>query len=443
MNATDYKIRKVEIRRNRYENIESPAYDVTRAVAEFNFYESIYIPYVTGSLAIADTSALASMINFQGQEELTIEFEVGDRIIAKDFIIFAVPSSVKSLADGSSSYVLDFIEKRGYTGAFRRLRGSYSGKIEDILAQVFEEEITVREGSDQTVKVLGVNRTPIEISFWLTDRATSDIGEPMFLYSTLNSGLAFTSLGEMLGREPLPDTTFRYTQVPYPNLESRFLHEASVIYNMNIPEQDNILDVAKTGAVRSRYFSIDTFTRSVDHVDFSAADYFETKKDNAKVLYDQTLFDKNFSIDGEVISNAESRYVTQVNTSQMYKDINAYDEDKLFSQKHKLSRYSDLVLLNRERFEILIPGYHALAHEDDTTVGTIINISVPKDQPAYSETDISRIEDKKRSGKFLITNARHIFDVDGNYRVSLSVARTESPDNINEETREDSEKRPR
>jgi len=429
MQATDYIVRKIEIHRDRYEGAESPVFDITRAVAEWNFYESIYTPYITGSIAIVDSSALASLINFQGQEVIVFEFQVGDQVITKEFVIWSIPTTIKSLSDSTSSYTLEFIEKRGYTGAFRRLRGSYSGKIEEILGQIFEEEIDVREESDQMIKVLGVNRNPIELSLWLSDRATSDIGEPMFFFSTLNSGLKFTSLGEMFSNEPLPEVIFRYTQVPYGPVEGRFKHEASVIHSIGIPEQDNIMDIAKSGAARSRFFNIDTFTRNIDHVDFLASEYFEAKKESNKTLYNQTLFDSNFSIDGEVISNAESRYVAQVNTSQMYSGINAYDEDTLFAQRHKLSRYSDLILLNRERFDIIIPGFHGLGQDFHTTVGTVINVSVPKDQPVFSETDISRIEDKKRSGKFLVTNARHIFDVDGNYRVAMSLARTDIPDN--------------
>ena len=443
MNATDYKIRKIEVLRDRYQGTETPAFDITRAVAEINIFESIYVPYLTGSLTVVDTSAISSMINFQGQEEITIDLEVGGRNIRKEFVVYSVPSTLKSLNDSSSTYNLDLIEKHAYKAAFRQLRASYSGKIEDVIKGVLEEDVNILEESDQHIKVLGCNRSPVEMTYWLLNRATSSIGEPMFCYSTINNGLTFTSLGEMLNRSPLEDIVFRYSQLPYSDVSNRFLHEASTIQSMKIGEQDNMIEVAKQGAVRSRFFNIDTLTRSVDHIDFKASEYFDLKKENGKVLYDQTLFDQNFSLDDEVISNAESRYVTQINTSQMYKDINAYDEDALFSQKFKLSRHSDLVLLNRERFEILLPGYYALATDEDTTVGTVINISVPKDQPAYSESDLGRIEDKKRSGKFLVTNCRHIFDVDGVYRVSLSIGRTESPDAINTASREDNEKRPR
>ena len=167
-----------------------------------------------------------------------------------------------------------------------------------------------------------------------------------------------------------------YSQLPYESIENRFLHDAGIIEQIMIPEQDNMIQIAKAGAIRSRFFSIDTLTRDIDFNDFIAADYFEEKREANRVLYNQTLFDKNFQVNGMTISNEESKYVSQITTSQMFGGIRSYDEDETFRHVDKLKRYSDLNLLNRERFDIVVPGYYSLFSEEDTTVGTVIDISI-------------------------------------------------------------------
>lgn len=418
--------------------------DVTNITVEISLFESLYLPYVSGKVMLIDTSAVSAFLNFQGQEQIDIAIKVMDERIERRFVVYNISTQTKSVSDSSSSYVLEIIEGHAYLSYFKKVRNAYSGNISEIIRQVFANELNTEvdiEQSDQRIKALGVNRSPLGFSMWLRDRATSEFGEPMFLYSTLKEGIKMRSLGTLMQaveNRPLPETVFRYTQAPYDEIENRFTHEASVIESIIIEDSNDMITVAQEGALRMKYIHFDPLTNEYADQDFNSVENFQNRANNNRTLYPHTLFDENFEIGGERIQDLPSTFYSQINTSKMFGDnVNSYDEDTVDRQMFKVSRHSDMVLLDRERFDITIPGFHMLGHEQHTSVGTLIEIKIPKDQPAMNENSEDVTVDKKRSGLFLITDVRHTFTIDGEYRASLSVARIATPDNINDPNRDE------
>lgn len=418
--------------------------DITNIVVECSLFESLYLPYVSGKILIADSSAVSSVMNFQGQERITMSLTVQDKVLTKDFIVHNVSRQTKSVSDSSSTYLLELLEEHAYLSYFKKIRSAYSGNISEIIRQVFENELNTVvdiEESNQRIKALGVNRSPLAFSLWLRDRATSEFGEPMFLYSTLKEGMKMRSLGTLMNaaqNRPLSNTSFRYSQVPYGEIEDRFLHEASIIESIVIEDNNDMILIAREGALKTKYIHFDPLTGEHGTKDFNSIENFENRRENGRTLYDHTLFDDNFEIGGEKIQDLPSTFKSQINTTKMFgDDIKAYDEDDIDFQIFKVSRHSDMVLLDRERFDITIPGFHMLGHEGHTTIGTLIDIKVAKDQPATIDSSEDIILDKKRSGLFLITDVRHTFTIDAGYKASLSVARIATPDPINDPNREE------
>lgn len=457
---SEFRLRSAEIIRRRYDGQEEDVeaggrYDVLTAIVEINLFESIFKPYMTGSIAMVDSSAFSSIINFQGQEIINLQWSVGDKEFNRSFYIYGVKSQDKSQSGTTSTLVLGIIERHGYLSKFMRMDGSRAGNVSSIIGSIFNDMGVTKfasENAHQSMRIMENNRTPIEIIQWLTDRATGATGEPMFVYATMPvddedrfaPNVKMRSLGTMLNDHPWEDDeVFRYTSVSG-DAFPRFERDNLLIWNVNMLEHDDVMVLADRGALHSTYINIDPFTRSVDYTDFNAQTHFENKKQNGSNIYEYPMFDFNFRIDSNddslTVANMPSTYVSGVNVSGAFADYPAYNEEPNVSdQVMRISRESDLSMLEREVMDVHIWGYHIAVGDSERGVGTTIALAVPKDQPSY--TPSANVEDKKRSGRFLIKSIRHqMNNINNDYYTICRVARTDSPDPIN--SRDRNEQRP-
>lgn len=451
----DFSIINAYIERRRYSGQEDDIeqqWDIRQSVLEVNMFESIYEPVMTGKVVVLDTASLSSIINFQGQEILHLEWRVGETQYNREFYIFSVANQLKSSNTTTSSLVLHVIEKHGYYSMFRRLNGTKAGEIGQIVDAILSEVesgLTSASESAQRIRIMENNRMPLEVIQWLMNRATNDIGEPMFTYSTLapnvtgsNANIKFRSLSEMMQDHPWDaDFKFVYSMIPSSTTEDAITRDRTRINAVHIGENDNIFTLAQAGAISSQYFQLDLTNRSQEEVKFNIEDHAEDRRAGAST---STMTDSFFTInrngDTETqVSTMDSLYVSGINTTAMFDDYRGYNEESDYrAHRFKISRESDLVMIDKEKFSITVPGYHFGATDDERGVGTTINITIPKDQPVLT-SDANSV-DPKRSGKFLILNARHIMNNATNtYMAVLEIGRPDSPDNINDETRYENE----
>lgn len=435
----NFSFEEITIRAPRYiggEDNIPPEIDITTSVIELNLYESIYIPYITGNITIVDTNAVInSLFNIQGQEFLNVTLRVGEERITKEFVIHKIQTQTKAVGNNSSVFVLNIIEKHGYVSYFRKLQGSYSGNISDIVESIFENEldtpINSASAAAQNIKVLACNRTPLGVCKWLMDRATDEDGAPMFLYSSLKEGMILSSLPEMLERNPLSEITFTHTHI-HPHSHER--RSGETIQHLKIEDNDDIISLAQAGALHSTYISIDPLTSSIDYLDHDIVSHHNNLFGDVNNQY--TMFVEDFEINDQRIADLPSTYISEINTSGLFDNVYSYNEDALANHLKKVTRRADLLLLDKQRFEITLDGRHFLQYDFNSSIGVIINVYVPKDTPSYDGMNSEdMMKDKKRSGEFLITNMRHTFTIDSDHIAVASIARLAQPDNVNEEAR--------
>lgn len=463
----EFEITLAEIERRRFvgqATTDIQRWDVLPALAEVNLFESIWEPAMTGRVAIVDSSSLAAAINFQGQEVLRLEWRVGEKQYVRNFYIYSVSSQNKSTTTTSSTLVLDIIERHGYFSKFQRLDGTKAGEIGDIVDAILtgiDAALTTADTSVQRIRIMENNRHPLDIVRWLSERATNDIGEPMFTYSTLNKNsdensletpnVKFRDLGGMLSDHPWEaEETFVYTLTPAPSTEDAFTRDRYRIQSVSFPENDNIFQLSDSGALRSTYYNLDLTNRTQDAVEFNAETHFDNRQGSGSASEDHhTMFDDHFSLTNEDaetrVAGLDSFFASGINTTSVFDGYRGYNEETQYdNHQFRLSRESDILMLERERYSIMVDGYHFGATDNDRGVGTTINVRIPKDQPVY--TDEANSLDLKRSGKFLIMNVRHVMNNTNNqYSVVLEIGRPDTPDDINDSGRyeTEAEQRPR
>lgn len=419
---------------------EPVIYDLTNMVAEVDIYESIQIPYLTATILIVDSSAMSSLINYNGTEVVKVTITpIAGIPIELTFNVYSVSGLSKGeTSDFVSTYSLNLIESHGLLSSFKRVRKAFSGNAADIVSQIFKEVLSVEtdparfEKSQQSFKVVIPNLTPLGAIDWIRKRATTEYGEPFYVYSTIRGGLAMRSVGSLLSANPM-DEVYRYSSAPPPlDQNERFAYLATQIQRMQVSSTDDLIKMAKSGAIASRFFSIDPFTKSVNFIDFSQVDNFAIRRDLGRTLHQNLPIDLSFKLpDGSPV-DVDSAYFSQITTTQMHESIAAYDEEtdpKL--HVNKVAARSTEAFLKNQEMDIVIPGHNMFNSNNEKSVGRVINIEVPKDQPSHKDTDRDAIVDKRRSGRWLIARARHKFTADGICRSALTLWRPATEDPLN------------
>ena len=113
--SQQYKITEALISADRFGGFSALSFNVQMQIVEFNIFESLDKPYLTGSVAILDDKGLFDEIQFQGTEMFrlsmaSLENDL-DPIFQKEFYLTGVERSVKSNDNAKSSiYLFSFIE---------------------------------------------------------------------------------------------------------------------------------------------------------------------------------------------------------------------------------------------------------------------------------------------------------------------------------------------
>jgi hypothetical protein len=467
-NQSGFDFHAARIIRRRFtpaDNVSDEAdvtWDVLGAILEVNLYESIFEPVMTGEVALVDSASLGASINFQGQEILNLQWVVGEKVYNKDFYIYSVASQTKDPRSHTSTLVLNIIERHGYLDQFKFLNASSAGDISTVIDDVLQRvgaSLTETSPADRTIRILHNNRNPLEIVRWLAKRATNTAGEPMFCYSTLDKSgnleartrpiIKFRSLADMMDvYEWNDDERFVYTQVPSGPGEDPFLRDQYKILGIHIPENDNIFKLAQAGAMRSAYYNIDPYTRQVNYSIHDGQTHFEGRRSeiaaNEGTQYDTNFYMDEGNADENTVAKLESSFFSGINTTSMFTDgYKGYNEET-DPERHakRIARESDILMMEKQSFTIMVPGYLFGATGLDRGVGTTMEIMIPKDQPSH--TPSGNEVDAKRSGRFLIINKRHIMKrVTSEYTLSIDVGRPDTPDNVNDSTRYRSEREQR
>src|SRR5210317_697882 len=102
-------------------------YDISRNVSNFQVFESIFEPSLTGSITIVDNSAMISTVPVIGQEVITVSYKFKDKDVDLGFRVSEI-QDVKNVNDNTGVYVLKLVSDKRYRSAVNLFSRSYRGK---------------------------------------------------------------------------------------------------------------------------------------------------------------------------------------------------------------------------------------------------------------------------------------------------------------------------
>ena len=444
------------------------------AVAEFNIFEDLNKPYLTGSILIGDDTGLMDDVKIKGDETITLVIAKNPKLadaepyFRLDFKVVSIMRQEKT-ADRAEVISMNLISVHAYNNNVLKISKSYTGKLEEISKSILRNFLDVESASNFTlpdgrelvtvdgsgseqepIKLLVPYLSPLETVEWLTERATDRWGTPFFIWgsiwgqnmsetTTLRLGNFMTMVtnGITISNETngTEKKDYIYSQVQT-NLKAPEGYKGAkrIIKNIKFANIENTLKMIREGAVGSTISNLDTYTSQDISKLYSANEFLETLNggeadgDILQTVYDQ---EDQLKIADEVrpTSYWSARQRSTVTSYGTYATVNsihdAIDESSLLNKVRPLSIRS---MLARNMLEIEVDGVGIL--EDELSVGNVIKVHFLTEDTASDTLTGSNTE---RSGYYLIQNCRHIFDRERHDAV-LMICKVAQTDIVNDDS---------
>lgn len=427
--TTAFEFESIELNSSR---LKKPV-EMNRIVSDMEIFEHVQKPYLTARLFLVDDTDFYQDTDILGSEKITIKLrsqEENSKTIIKHFFISSI-ENIQKIQDNAQSIVIHLVEDIFYISSLRNVNRHYTGKPIAILRTIAKEFLgksVINEGLEQQfLRCIVPNMKPLDALQWIASRACNSRGYPFYLYSTLvDKELRFEDLGTILGRQPLnPEGTSKYfvsSTKAQNTMDAEQMRR--IIQNHEFTTQEDLLSVIRQGLISSSFEYIDTLTENSKKFRFDAKndlykkliqdDILSKTQPNPAINFDEIINDKPINF----YSNKSSTYIggsmafrdsDGVTNPFKYVDwTNSYGETKNGAEyKLKVIKNSFDALLKKNPLTININGIEFIKGDFHKTIGQNIDISFQATQnDAKGKHDL---EDKKKSGKYLIYSMRHMF----------------------------------
>lgn len=375
-------------------NNKNQVVDVTPITIGVYLYESMFSPFITGSITLTDAMSLSELLPFTGEEILRLHLEnpsenpdapVATRIIA--FHIYKM-SGRENIRMKNVAYSLHFISLEGFADMNTKLSRTYKGKISDIASLVLKTELAASEQTNEPVVEETSNGhvftsnfwTPSQILYHLSDQALNVVGNPNYVFFQNREGFVFASTDTLMSAEPLMkfirDQNMRGVDTP------SYDEEMARILDMSTPEFYDYIQRKELGAYGSTAYQMDIDTKTI---------HLKTRKltelDTRAVL-------NNSLIDDNVV-NQKSDILTQIVHKNLYNNSPNVEVD------HHIRRRALLAGLSNFKTNIKVFG------NLNYSVGRVVDLTIYSDKQIDDATPDQALFDEVMSGRYLITSLSH------------------------------------
>lgn len=459
--AEQFKIISIEMTADRFAQaipIKFAGEGVSSPIAvEFNIFENITKPYLTGSLVLQDDADIYRKFNLQGTERITVKYSpidpnIGlsgaDTAVEKSFYISNIKKSVKH-NDYTSILFINLIEDIGYFDKIQMFSKTYNGKGEEIIEKIIQEKLKrnldktyMKESHQKPFRYIVPFISPLTACNNILAKMTTRDGAPYFLFSTVASNdFVLTDLESIMQRDSFnKETPYVYSQGEINNPDGNFKSQVFAAHHFDTTNSEDTLRLAQTGAIAAKYGFVNATTSKVHSDDVNMYSTIEKMIANGSLPPDQKtvqidpLFKPDPSGSQELVTQYQSKYFYQVSTSPypLSNNLLGYSEEYQTSDYNlRLIKNSLLKHLTKNVYTLNMAGFAFNTSSKNTTVGSPIEVKVFKNEIIEPGKAATEPTDEKRSGKYMILSKRHMFNITNEtHLVSIDVGRVTNPEVI-------------
>ena len=454
LGLSEVKLKSVNLRSSSW-NDDDP-YDLLPHLRELNIYESIFSNSLTANITLDEAVNLPARIPIVGEERIEIDIAspgMGDTFddgtpIFNPLVMFVHKTVNQQLKTPQSQHFsLELVSEQYLSNAHSRISKSYKGmSYRDIAFDIYSNYLKPMtkkmlggifehtEGRDRQCVI--PNWTPYQAINWLAKRSNSwkNPKAANYVYYETLTGDYFRSLESLMSGKSNLIFTLEPAKVD-PYKAERFSGGIVPCEVIDIAHKPELIKNINRGCYASKLITHDIVTKKIRQVDYSLAEkWFDTKHLNeAPPINFKTMpkwaggtkntnFAPYFDSKGPITSGSrvsqfpDSLVMFAPKHNQLFSENSGHEYDNEV-ENWKLQRKSQLSLLDGTKFTIQAGAMPFLR------VGMCANVHIMSPE-SYVKHD--SFEDKKMSGKCLVTSIRHIISQEaGNreYKVQIDLVK--------------------
>ena len=407
---------------------EGLEYDLSKSVAEIQFYESIYASAVSGSITLFDTFALSNIAPLIGQEYLRLKIRTPTIIDDNDKVVFMdnvlhINRITRSARVGNRAELntlqfttSEFVHNQRILIS-RSLKGTCSSIVEDLLVNDLncKKDLYI-EDSVGVKKFIAPNTHPFTIVEMMSKQAISKTNaSPSYLFYETFRGYHFRSLESLYAQGPV----FRYSDVEHSSatvnpsnpridanvLNTKILRDMSNINNYQMAERQDSLTNTMVGGFSSQLIEHDVFNKSYTSTNYN---YFDDRGKHINYYHGGD----DYPLYNDVVIDKLNRRITDFSpitflspTSNIDSDTNAQYTESVsptgtpdWLQKRR-SMFTHLETSNCIDIDVYGNTF--------VSAGDVVNLSITKRSPLHPDDQVDRFY----RGAFLIKKVAHSFSL--------------------------------
>ena len=387
--------------------------DITQLVTEVEIFTSMNVPFKSGTMVITDGVNALDNLRLVGGEVVRILLEVTSpvgepNLIESDFIVDGVDSV--SRTGNNNIYVLSLSSIYMYKNMTTRISEHFSGKtsdaIQDILIRsmvgltansedIAKEKLSI-EPSKDNFSFIVPNKRLSEALMWIAHKARSETLTPYYIFEFIDNSMAFASYGKLIKQSPIA------TYSKYDTKTSDPIKSYYEIKHLTINKTPNAYNNIVNGVYASKTFAYDLETKEVKIEEFNLYKYQKpsTLLNNTEITSGLVLDQKSPA----EYSDASHNFVfsSSMNEPEEGTTDTSLEETDMHTDSEKYKPFLDSMRQQITQHQITCN----VIGNVDLYPGAIVQINIPTTAaPRKGQNNL----DKSLSGKYIVTNVRHIF----------------------------------
>jgi predicted transposase YbfD/YdcC len=419
---SDYTIESAVLATNRTGSGLEESYDISRLITDFEIYEHLNKPYLTGNIVFSNPYGIVQKMDMQGGETLNLSIKANNAIdfktITKKFYVENIKHIVSPNQDNACAFRI--VEDVAFISSLNNVNKSYTGSpasiIQKIMRGYLNKNVILSDNVYQNnMKVIIPNLHPLDAAKWISDKATNVDGLPFYFYSVFgDDNIRFYNLGTLLKADIInKKSPYVYWQSAS---QSPGLSQYTTVQSFTSGDNDNLLQLIRSGAVGSNYKFYDSLTGQYKEVKFNVGnDVFEnlSRKEYFDTNQRRFNFGPNMKVNEIEIADYESKSINYISSSSSYKNFGDY---KTIGQELDEGDYRKRVVgsaiknfMAKTPMTIQVNGRDYISGKEGNshfTIGNKIRFLVL--DPLTEKLERASI-DKKISGDYIIYAAKHAF----------------------------------
>lgn len=387
-------------------------------VAEINIYESIYQPFMTGNVVIADTDNMFQKdMPIVGFERLEFQLMTPGVEGIYDFQTqTGFPVHIYSVTDRKADshmaqgYVLHFCSQEMIRNKTEFVSKAVYNTHENIVSELLRNHMNSKkalivEKSINRHKYVLPYANPLTHIQTLAKKTQSEYHDnPGFLFFENMLGFHFRSLQGLTNlnsgdvRQSKHDIKYQFRRSDRrDNGDEKVDYNYGVIKDYNIVKQFDTIDSMDEGAYASELIYHDQLTKKFNSNLFAYNEHFQN---NPKMEDGQGgKIGKFIYRNNKQIQELPTKRFFKSTTSKLFTESSITQPSDVDIVQKRVSKHSNIL---SNEIEITVPGYLGIQ------TGDVIEVEFPD----FAHANNSSYEDKKDdrlSGRYLITYLRHVF----------------------------------